>query len=230
VQLDRLLLFTGALCITGAVALAQPNPTVIRTETRLVLVDSVVTDKKGQYVTNLEQKDFRVWEDNKEQPIKTFSFEADPASPLNDQKRYLVLFFDNSSMDFGDQSRARDAAAKFIDSNTGPNRLIAIVNFGGSLVIAQNFTADAERLKQVVKGIKSSSVSPNVEVASLGMPRLGRAAADFGARSVVLALRSLAKNLSEVPGRKTLVMFTAGFPLTPEIRSEVTHDRYVQPV
>jgi len=46
----------------------------------------------------------------------------------------------------------------------------------------------------------------------------GRAAADYGARSVVLALRSLAKNLAGVPGRKTLILFTAGFPLNSEIR------------
>ena len=53
--------------------------------------------------------------------------------PSNPQKHYLVLFFDNSTMDFGSQARARQAAAKFIDTNGGPNRLMAIVNFGGAL-------------------------------------------------------------------------------------------------
>ena len=217
----------GLLSSAAAVALAQQAPappasrTVIRTETRLVLVDTVVTDKKGAYIHDLVLKDFRVWEDNKEQSIKSFSFEADPASPSGSQKRYLVLFFDNSTMNPGDQIRARQAAAKFIDNNAGPNRLMAVVNFGGSVQIAQNFTADADRLKQVVSGVKSSAVS-NVEVASIGMPHLGGAATDYGARSVVLALRSLAKNLAGVPGRKTLILFTAGFPLNSEIRSEVT--------
>ena len=223
------LLLPGLLFCAGAVAQAQQaatpaaSQTVIRTETRLVLVDTVVTDKKGAYIHDLVLKDFRVWEDNKEQSIKSFSFEADPASPAGSQKRYLVLFFDNSSMNPGDQIRARQAAAKFIDNNAGPNRLMAVVSFGGSVQIAQNFTADADRLKQVVSGVKSSAVSPNnAEVASIGMPRLGRAASDYGARSVVLALRSMAKNLADVPGRKTLILFTAGFPLDSEIRSEVT--------
>ncbi len=218
----------GVLFCAGAAAQAQQagapaaSQTVIRTETRLVLVDTVVTDKKGVYIHDLVLKDFRVWEDNKEQSIKSFSFEADPASPSGSQKRYLVLFFDNSTMNPGDQIRARQAAARFIDNNAGPNRLMAVVNFSGAVQIAQNFTADADRLKQVVSGVKSSAVSPNVEVASIGMPRLGRGAADYGARSVVLALRSLAKNLADVPGRKTLILFTAGFPLNSEIRSEVT--------
>ena len=225
---SSLICLAGVLFCAGSVAQAQQagappaSQTVIRTETRLVLVDTVVTDKKGVYIHDLVLKDFRVWEDNKEQSIKNFSFEADPASPSSSQKRYLVLFFDNSTMNPGDQLRARQAAARFIDNNAGPNRLMAVVNFGGAVQIAQNFTADADRLKQVVSGVKSSAVSPNVEVASIGMPRLGRAASDYGARSVVLALRSLAKNLADVPGRKTLILFTSGFPLNSEIRSEVT--------
>jgi VWFA-related protein len=201
---------------------------VIRAETRLVLVDAVVTDKKGQYVRDLAQKDFKVWEDGKEQSVTSFSFEESTGS-ANPKPRYLVLFFDNSTMDMGDQARARDAAAKFIDANAGPDHLIAVAEFGGTVHISQNFTADAGRLKQVVAGLKGSAVSPNsppVMVASLGAPpvgpSLGNAEADFGVQTVLLALRSLAKGLSTVPGRKSLVMLTSGFPLNPEYQSELT--------
>ncbi len=208
-----------------APAAPAPSGAVIHSETRVVLVDTVVTDKKGNYIRDLTTKDFRVWEDNKEQKITSFSFEADPAAPANSQKRYIVLFFDNSTMNFGDQANARQAAAKFLDSNSGPNRLIAIVNYGGSLQIAQNFTDDAERLKAVVTGVKFSTVSPNNSPnnsVAAGMPQLGRAAADFGARDMILSLRSLVKSLSTVPGRKTLVLFTAGFAVPPEELPEVT--------
>src|SRR5271156_5971552 len=104
--------------------------TVIKTETKLVLVDAVVTDKKGAYVRDLTAKDFKVSEDKQEQTIKTFAFEADPNSPTASQKRYLILFFDNSSMSFGDQAQARKAASRFIETNGGANVLMAIVNFG----------------------------------------------------------------------------------------------------
>ena len=229
--------------LSAPVARAQDAGTTLKAEARLVLVDTVVTDKKGNYIRDLTAKDFRVWEDNKEQTVTSFSFESDNGSSPN-QRHYLVLFFDNSSMEFGDQARARDAAAKFIDANAGPNRLMAIVEFGGVLRITQNFTADAVRLKKVVSGIKTSAVASNqassdntipsipnpqggVEVASLGtpvlgMPTLGNIEADFGARSVMIALRNLAKNLSAVPGRKTLVMLTSGFPLTLELESELS--------
>ncbi len=197
------------------------SKTIIRAEKKLVLVDTVVTDKKGDYVHDLTQKDFRVWEDKKEQNIESFSFEADPASPASKQKHYLILFFDNASMQLTDQMQARRAAAQFIDKNAGPDRYMAVVNFTGSLQIAQNFTNDADRLRAVVGGTRFSTVSPNGDLASLS-PQLGRAAADFGARDVLLSLRSLAKNLAPVPGRKTLIFLSAGFPLDLELRSELT--------
>ena len=64
---------------------------------------------------------------------------------------------------------------------------MAIIDFGGSLHVAQNFTADAERLKKVVAGIQTSSVSPNappVEVASLGMTGLGEVRKRISASAV----------------------------------------------
>ena len=223
-RFQRTILWSGVFLLMGAVApaqQAQPQgaPTVIRTETKLVLVDVVVTGKKGVYVEDLELKNFKVWEDNKEQQLKTFSFGADPKAP-GGQQRYIVLFFDNSTMAMAEQMQARQAATKFIESNAGPDRLIAVVNFTGALQIAQNFTADIDRLKQVVAGIKASAVTRGPELASMGMPRLSGSIGEFGSRSMLLALRSLAKNLTEIPGRKSLILFTSGFPLTNEARSE----------
>src|ERR1700738_86535 len=115
------------------------DPAVFRAETRLVLVDSVVTDKKGNYVRDLAQNDFKVFEDNKEQPVSTFSTGADAAIQANGQRRYLILFFDNSTMAAPDQIQARSAATKFIAANAAPDRLMAVVDFGGSLRLVQNF-------------------------------------------------------------------------------------------
>src|SRR5437667_4680475 len=193
------------------------------------LVDSVVTDKKGNYIRDLTQNDFKVFEDNKEQQVSTFSTGADAASQANGQRRYLILFFDNSTMAAPDQIQAGSAAKKFIEANAGPDRLMAVVDFGGSLRIVQNFTANADVLQAAVSGVKTSSVDPNapppdvpVTVASAGFSSLGNAAADFGARSMLLAVRSLAKNLRSIPGRKMVVLFSGGFALTQENQSELT--------
>src|SRR6266850_942017 len=209
---------------------AAPQPGVmIKKESKLVLVDAVVTDKKGNYVRDLSQADFKVFEDNKEQQVSSFSAGVDAAAQANGQRRYLILFVDNSSMAMPDQIQARGAAKKFIEANAGPDRLMAVVDFGGSLRIVQDFTANANLLQAAVSGVKSSSVDPNVPapdvpvtVASAGLSSLGNAAADFGARSMLLAVRSLAKNLRSIPGRKMVVLFSGGFPLTSENQSELT--------
>jgi VWFA-related protein len=219
---------------------ATGNPgATIKVETKNVLVDTVVTDKKGNYIRDLTAKDFKVWEDGKEQAVVGFSREDQNADPAHQLRHYLVLFFDDTTMEFSDQAKARDAASKFIDSNAAPNQYIAIVEFGGLLRVAQNFTTDADRLKKVVAGVKFSTVSPNGDAgaspdiaslsnpmtgqtAPLGIPSFGNLQADFGARTVFYALRDLAKGLADVPGRKTLVLLSAGFPMTLELQSQLT--------
>src|SRR5438477_4945157 len=202
----------------------------IKKESRLVLVDTVVTDKKGNYIHDLSRGDFKVYEDNKEQPITTFSSGANSSGPQNSQKHYLVLFFDNSSMALPDQISARAAATKFIDSNAAPDHLMAVVEFTGSLRIVQNFTANAELLQAAAKGIKSAYVASNADSAAPGQSTiaganfggLSDAATNYGARSMLLSVRTLAKNLRSIPGRKMLVLFSSGFPLTAERQSELT--------
>ena len=208
----------------------QGVPVVIKQESRLVLVDAVVTDKKGSYVRDLKQNDFKVYEDNKEQSISSFSSGSDGATQANGQKRYLILFFDNSTMQAPDQIQARNAANKFIAANANADHLMAVVDFGGALRIVQNFTANADLLRAAVAGVKNSSVNPNanvadnqpVTVASSGLSSLSTAEADFGARSMLMAVRSLAKNLRSVPGRKMVILFSGGFALNPQSESELT--------
>jgi VWFA-related protein len=214
---------------TAAPGAVQQSATVIKKESRLVLVDAVVTDKKGNYIRNLEQNDFKVYEDNKEQQVSSFSMGADIAVQASAQKRYLILFFDNSSMQAPDQIQARNAAMKFVEANASPERLMAVVDFGGALSIRQNFTADANLLRAAVSGVKVSSVDSNASaasqpmtIASAGFSPLGNSEADYAARTMLLAVRSLAKNLRGIPGRKMVVLFSAGFPLTAERESELT--------
>jgi VWFA-related protein len=201
-------------------------PTVIKTESNLVLVDVIATDKKGNYINDLDKKDFHVFQDNAEQPIASFSHETDIQPNAPGHQHYMVLFFDDSTMDAGLQAYARQQAVKFVEGTASPNRLMAVVDFGGTLQIAQNFTADGELLKRAVSTVKFSAVNPNaeanVQLAAMGAPSLGRAQSDFGANSVLLSMRNVAKSLLGVPGRKTMILFSSGFPLTPERQSELT--------
>src|SRR5712664_1215277 len=72
---------TSALTLNLAVGptllIAQEGPTnvpslTIRSNTRLVVVDVVVTDKKGQPVAGLKAEDFTVEENGKKQKVSVF--------------------------------------------------------------------------------------------------------------------------------------------------------------
>ena len=187
-----------------------PGTPVIKSQVRVVLLDSVVTDKKGNYIRDLTAKDFKVWEDNKEQQITSFSRADDPAAPDYSEKKYMVLFFDTSVRDFLNQVMVRQEAEKFIDANVASNRQIAVVDFGSALRVTQNFTSDAARLKKAVEDLSGSSSIP-----MSGMNELD------AVHALRFALTALARSLSTVPGRKTLVMFSRGFPLPPNIAPDL---------
>lgn len=192
--------------------------TTIKAESRLVLVDVVVTDKKGNYIPDLTEKDFRVWEDDQEQKVTSFSSEV-AGTTGDSQKRHLVLFFDDDSMQAADQGRARAAAGQFVQAHSGPNEYIAVIDYAGTMRVTQNFTNDSDRLKKAVGTSKISTGEPTN--ASLGSP-VFNSFASYSDRNSLLALRSVARSMSSIPGRKTLIWLTAGFPLTPGMEAEMT--------
>jgi VWFA-related protein len=189
------------LCVTAA-ASAQQN-SVIRTETRVVLVDTIVTDKHGAYVPGLSAKDFRVWEDNKEQTIRSVALEKGTA---NARPRYLVLFF--APMQAAERMVARRAVSGFIDANAAENRRIAVVSYNGEMRIGQNFTDDAGRLKAAVNAAMSSEVTTGIT--------------DSSAFETIRALGNLARSLGTLQGRKTIVFVSGGLSQSSAQKAEMT--------
>src|SRR5579863_2328720 len=209
----RILLCLIAAAWSHASPPQKQAPVVLQSETRVVLVDAVVTGKKGEYIRDLTAKDFRVWEDNKEQIIQSFTFES--AGSGASRTSYEVLVFDYAAMDAGDQIRARQAAAPFIDANAGEtnggaDRMMAVATFDGGFRIVQGFTGNAGRLKDALIGAKSAGASVNNATAGTS------AAMDLGGRDRFRSLERLALDLAAVPGRKTIVFFTGGLALSNE--------------
>ena len=257
-HIRRVMLMASVLFIAGSTLPAQSSKNgapadsgnVFRTETKLVLVDAVVTDKKGNYVRDLTAKDFRVWEDKTEQTVKSFSFEGSVPSPGTD-KQYVVFFFDNTSMSLTDQARARQSAAQFAAANFGPNKMMAVADFGGGLKLTQSFTADPELLSKALRDVKQATVSSPVTAGQGGSNAdlsgnsggLGRGGlpgngpggngslgnnpgasgpgSDSVARSALMALKIMARNLSSLPGRKALILFTGRLAISEEHMSEL---------
>ena len=199
-------------------AKGQQN-TVIQTETRVVLVDAIVTGKKGAYVRDLTAKDFRIWQDGKEQAIRSLSFNAESAGS---QPHFLVLFFDNTGITSRDQVLLRQAAANFIDSNSGPNHLMAVVNYNGAVRVAQNFTDNAGRLKNAVSRAESSSVAPpaagTLSPLATDAPHAAESS-DVGPRDMLRSVGNLTRGLGVLPGRKIVVLLSGKLSSSPESQS-----------
>jgi VWFA-related protein len=205
------------LCLAGPAALAQQGVQqglVIQTETRTVLVEAIVTGKKGEQVHDLTAKDFRIWQDGKEQAVTSISAEAKSADP-----HFLVLFFDDTQIAPPDRVVARQAVSRFIDANAAPGRLMAVVSYSGSLSIAQNFTNNAVRLKDALNRVEASGgLTANSRPGQLNT---AAAADNFGSRNMMQALTNLTKSLGVLPGRKTVVLLTGGIPSSSDLKSEV---------
>lgn len=214
----RCVAVAALLGLTGGAARAQQS-TVIQAETRVVLVDAIVTGKNGAYVNDLTEKDFHVFQDNKEQAIKSFSLEAASKAA---EPRSMVLFFDETSMEARDQVLARQAASRFIDAETGPNRRLAVVSYDGSLRVTQTFTDNAGRLKDALPAPQSNlSTEEKPTSGRVVNATVNSATADLGARNMMRSLRDLGRSLGALPGRKVVVLFSGGVASSSDQRAAV---------
>jgi VWFA-related protein len=207
---------------------AASGTPIRRAESRLVVVDAVVTDKKGNDLRDLAPGQFHVLEDNQEQSIKSVSRES-VAGAQSGTPAHIVLLF--GKMNSSELIYARERATQFIDSSVSPKRLMAILSYldAGNVKVTQGFTADALRLKQAVMGMKTTGVvaestvadhtgevftGPRNEAQWRQLRQMGRDTAegsDFTGRSLLAAVRDLAKNLGSVSGRKALVLIAPTF-------------------
>jgi VWFA-related protein len=103
----------------------------------VVQITAVVTDDRGQFVTGLTQKDFKVSEDGKPQQITSFS---DERSPLE-----LVTAIDVSSSVREALPGMKKAAARFLGA-LGPADQVTLVGFNDNL-----FTVARRSTDQVVR-------------------------------------------------------------------------------
>ena len=214
-----LLLFgvLGATSVGGAqersAKATSDDVAVFKAQTSLVLVDAIVTDKQGKYVRDLSAADFHVWEDGKEQVIKSFSSEASGDAV---RQQYLVMLFDDANSSFDEQVHARKAALAFLDAEITGNQFISIARFENALQVTQNFTRNIQRLKDAASGKKMLEGTEVAGPAMVGMQ------GDFHARNLLLAVRSMALSLSKLPGRKAVLLFSPGFALNSDRTYELS--------
>lgn len=188
------------LGVQGTVSLAQrpaslPSPTpiptpvparqsqqpdaeeVVRITTNLVQVDAVVTDKNGNPVTDLKPDEVRIFEDDKQQKITHFSYNAaaspetantpkpvmvdkstPPTPPValkpEQVRRTIAIVVDDLGLSFQSTSYVRNALRKFVDEQMQSGDLVAIIRTSGGIGALQQFTSDKRQLYAAIDHVK----------------------------------------------------------------------------
>jgi VWFA-related protein len=139
----------------------------IRTNTRLVVVDVVVTDKKGQPVPGLKADEFTVEENGKKQKVSVFvpPGAAKPTAPtpvppgvLSNHPENVgpagiptVLLLDAANSPFKDQAYGRGEMLKYAAEQNLAGQSIAVVVLTDRLHVLQQFTNDPQILMTAIK-------------------------------------------------------------------------------
>jgi VWFA-related protein len=149
----------------------QPQP-VVRVTTRLVHVNVIVQDKKGEPVSGLTRDDFKVLDGSKEQKISVFSLESSRSLPAPPQPlppnvfsnrweirgdvptSVTVILLDGLNTRFEDQASARDQIIKFL-SQLQPQDRVSLYALGSNLRVVHDFTNDAAPLLRAIRHYRS---------------------------------------------------------------------------
>ena len=177
---DGLLLFAILILILNPTSAQTPTPqtpppaTTIKVSTRLVTVDVVVQDKKGQPDQGLTKDDFELWEDGEQQGISVFSVEGSltPPAPVVGPQATLplhtvtnqlagvpdapatatVILLDELNTNMINLAMARSDVAKFI-RQMGPRDRVALYSLGANVRVLQDFTSDSALLLKALAGM-----------------------------------------------------------------------------
>ena len=216
------------------VADAQQNPNQfsLQVNTQLVVQTVTVKDNTGKTVEGLTAGDFTVTEDGVPQTISVFDFQrledtpaAQPVTPIqarppasgNSQyqdRRLLVLFFDQTTSAPSDQLRSFAAAVKFIRTEMQAPDLVMIMTFSkGAVRTLQEFTNNRDQLLETLQKLMYPEDDDNTA------PDNGAFGQDAGEFNIfntdrqLAALQTAATMLRPFKERKSIVYFASGLRL-----------------
>lgn len=162
----------------------QPVPT-LKLESRLVTLAVNAVDEKGSPVGGLNQPDFRLLEDGREQKIAFF--EKESATPLS-----IVLAIDGSESTLRNERLEKEAAKKFVASilRTGPKDSdeLDLMEFSDTVREIVAFTPDKQRIGDGLNDLRHGDATALYDAIYLGSQRLGETSQSNGRRRVLLLI------------------------------------------
>ncbi len=153
-----------------------PQAGVLKVEAPWVVIDVIVTDRKGHSISGLTAEDFAVYDNNVQQKVVTFvpplaagsqpAPTAQPGAPAPDLKpaparqaldlakvHFITLVLDLGDLQMPNIKKACDAASEYLRKNSASEDFVAVYSVDQTLHLVQPFTADKQRAIEAIAGL-----------------------------------------------------------------------------
>jgi len=167
----------------GGGTLNKDDDGVVRIDTNLVTMPVSVLDREGRFISGLQQRDFKIFENGNEQKVEYFQTVEQPFT--------VILMIDVSPSTQWQIEDIQNAASQFIDQ-LRPNDKVMVISFDEKVHILSQVTSDRNALRNAIYRTK-----------------FGDGTSLYDAVDHVLE-----QQLSQIQGRKAVVLFTDGVDTT----------------
>jgi Ca-activated chloride channel homolog len=184
---------------------------VLRIDTDLVLVDVTVTDAEGRPVRGLRAEDFKLFEDGEERQVAFVNVERRGGA---ERPVAVVFAVDVSgSMTAEEMVRLRGAMQAFTERLDGRRALYALMSFGMSSKVHQEFTSDAAKMRRAFERLarEPSGLSTHTY--------------DAVDDAVRLLSRKAPRTRDRRLMKRAVVVITDGFPVGDTVRPQTVIER-----
>jgi len=174
------------------------------------------------YISNIPATTLNAAPRNKSADVNTPPVSAQPLR-INEPRRVIALVVDDLGLSAESMGSVRKQLRKFIDQQLAPNDLVAIIRTGGSMGALQQFTNDRRLIDRALSQVRWNlcsrvgiDVLPKIVVRETGEPRQITGpcglTSSWSIVQTMRALRFIVESMGELPGRKSLVIFSDSLP------------------
>lgn len=140
----------------------------------------------------------------------------------NDPRRVIALVVDDLGLSVQSMAAVRKQLRKFVDQQLAPNDLVAIIRTGGTVGALQQFTNDSRLIDKALSQVKwnicsrvGTAVFAPTDPFITSLPQEPGNCGNTSVNSIVVtmrALRFIVEAMGEIPGRKSMIVFSDSLP------------------
>ena len=141
-----LAVLTGVFAIQSRLTAQDTNPPSFSVSVNLVKVPITIFDSQGLLVNDLRREDFRIWEDQAPQEIRSFGVDTNPVS--------VVLALDTSTSEKAELKKIKEAAEEFAKALSDEDRF-SLITFDDEVYLPLDWTDDTKKLRKALGKIRT---------------------------------------------------------------------------